>query len=133
MKWTLRSAALAALLGIVWVSFATPAVADIKDYEFQLVKSEVNKGGAIVAVRLINKKTAQPVTGAVIFAKRIDMAPDNMETMDSPVQEVPSNEPSVYRFKTDLTIAGNWRLSLTAKIQGEEGTVESKLVLKVLP
>jgi hypothetical protein len=28
---------------------------------------------------------------------------------------------------------GNWQLSLAAKVQGENGTVESKLVLKVLP
>jgi subtilisin-like proprotein convertase family protein len=28
---------------------------------------------------------------------------------------------------------GRWQLSLAAKVQGETGTVESKLVLKVVP
>jgi hypothetical protein len=28
---------------------------------------------------------------------------------------------------------GRWQLSLGAKVQGEEGTVETKLVLKALP
>ena len=109
-------------------------LADIKDYEFQLVQTELKKGdGAIVAVRLMNKKTNKPVPDAVIFAKRIDMAPDGMATMDSPLEPLPSTEPGVFRFKTNLTMAGRWQLSLGAKVQGETGTVESKLVLKALP
>ena len=88
---------------------------------------------AIVEVRLINKKTQTPVPDAVIFAKRIDMAPDNMASMDSPLEPLPSTQPGVYRFKTNLSMAGGWRLSLGAKVQGEEGTVESKLILKALP
>jgi hypothetical protein len=46
---------------------------------------------------------------------------------------LPSNEPGVYRFKANLSMQGSWQLSLAAKVQGENGTVESKLVLKVLP
>jgi hypothetical protein len=125
--------ALAALLGVLWSALAFPAVADVKDYEFRLVQNQVKKGdGAVVAVRLVNKKIGQPVPDAVIFAKRIDMAPDNMPTMDSPLEQLPSTEPGVYRFKTDLSMAGGWQLSLGAKVQGEEGTVESKLVLKAV-
>ena len=115
-------------------SSLTPARADIKDYDFQLVQSELKKGdGAIVAVRLVNKKTGKPVPDAVIFAKRIDMAPDGMASMDSPIEQAPSTEPGVYQFKTRLTMAGGWQLSLGAKVQGEEGTVENKLVLKATP
>ena len=33
----------------------------------------------IVSVRLMNKKTGQPVPDAVIFASRLDMAPDGMQ------------------------------------------------------
>ena len=81
-----NAAAIAALVGLLWMAVASPALADIKDYEFQLVQTEMKKGdGAIVAVRLINKKTSKPVPDAVIFAKRIDMAPDGMATMDSPL------------------------------------------------
>jgi hypothetical protein len=126
-------ARLAALLGLLWVAIASPALADVKDYEFQLVQSELKKGDAIVAVRLVNKKTGKTVPDAVIFAKRIDMAPDGMGTMAESIDQLPSTEPGVYRFKTNLTMAGRWQLSLGAKVQGEEGTVESKLVLKALP
>jgi hypothetical protein len=128
-------AAVAALIGLLWVSLIAPALADVKDYEFQLVQSELKKGdGAIVAVRLVNRKSGKTVPDAVIFAKRIDMAPDAMGEMTAPLEQLPpSTEPGVYRFKTNLTMEGRWRLSLSAKVQGETGTVETKLVLKALP
>ena len=129
-----KCVALAALLGQLWAVLATPALADVKDYEFQLVQSELKKGdGAVVAVRLVDKRTGQAVPDAVIFAKRIDMAPDGMATMDAPLEALPATEPGVYRFKTNLTMEGRWQLSLGAKVQGETGSVESKLVLKALP
>ena len=132
MTLSKKTPAVAALVGL-W-SIASPTLADIKDYEFQLVQTELKKGnGAIVAVRLVNKKTSKPVSDAVIFAKRIDMTPDGMATMDSPLESLQSTEPGVYRFKTDLTMAGRWQLSLGAKVQGETGTVETKLVLKAVP
>ena len=127
-------AAVPALFGLMWVVVSAAALADVKDYEFQLVQSEMKKGdGAIVAVRLVNKKSGKLVPDAVIFAKRIDMAPDAMQEMMAPLEQLPSTEPGVYRFKTDLMMQGRWQLSLGAKVQGEEGTVEGKLVLKALP
>lgn len=121
----------AALVGVLSFGLTARGHADIRDYEFQLVQSDVKKGdGAIVAVRLMNKKTGKPVPDAVIFAKRIDMAPDGMASMAETIEQMPSQEPGVYRFKTNLTMAGRWQLSLGAKVQGETGSVESKLVLK---
>jgi hypothetical protein len=124
------SALVAAMLSLVLIA---PALADVKDYEFQLVKPELKKGEAEVAVRLVNKRTNQPVPNAVIFAKRIDMAPEGMTTMASPLADLPSTEPGVYRFKTNLSMEGRWQLSLGARVQGETGPVESKLVVKALP
>jgi hypothetical protein len=126
-----KVAACAALIAFAWVAFASSVRAEIRDYEFQLVQSEVKTGdGGIVAVRLINKKTGKPVPDAVIFAKRIDVAPDSMPEMKAPIELLPSTEPGVYRFKVNLSMAGSWQLSIGAKVQGETGTVESKLVLK---
>ena len=106
----------------------------MQDYEFQLVQSEVKKGdGAIISVRLVNKRSGKAVPDAVIAAKRIDMAPDGMADMAGRIEQLPSTEPGVYRFKANLSMQGSWQLSLAAKVQGENGTVESKLVLKVLP
>jgi YtkA-like len=124
----------AVLIGVAPVGSITLARADAKDYEFQLVQKEMKRGDdAIVAVRLVDKRTGKPVPDAVIFAKRIDMAPDNMPTMTAPLEQVPSTEPGVYRFKTNLPMEGGWQLSLGAKVQGETGTVENKLVLKAMP
>jgi len=127
---TMRAFVAALLLAAI----ASPALADIKDYEFRLVQSELKQGnGVVVAVQLIDKRSGKPVPDAVIFARRIDMAPDGMEMMASPIEAMPSTEPGTYRFKTNLTMAGGWRLSLGAKVQGETGTLESKLILKAVP
>ena len=40
-----------------------------------------------------------------------------------------SAEPGTYKFKATFGMAGRWQLSLGAKVQGETGTVESKLVI----
>ena len=123
---TLRAAVLgAALLAILSVA----TVADEKDYEFQLVDKEVKQGDAVIAVKLVHKPSGRTIPDAVIFAKRIDMGPDGMAMMDSPIEPIESTEPGVYRFKTKLTMAGKWALSLGAKVQGETGTVENKLIV----
>ena len=128
------SRVLAAALLILSFASVSSVQADVKDYEFQLLQSEVKKGdGAVVAVRLVNKKTGKAVPDAVIFAKRIDMAPDAMKEMVAPLEALPSTEPGVYRFKTNLSMQGRWQLSLGAKVQGESGSVQSKLVLKAIP
>jgi YtkA-like len=129
-----RSALTAALIGLLFVSLATPSLAGVQDYEFQLVQGEVKKGDrTIIAVRLVNKDSGKAVPDAVIAAKRIDMTPDGMADMAGRIEQLPSTEPGVYRFKANLSMQGSWQLSLAAKVQGENGTVESKLVLKVLP
>jgi len=127
-----RTAAVAAAVTMLGMA-ATPALADIKDYEFQLVQNEARKGEAVIAVRLINKKTGKAVPEAVIAAKRIDMAPEGMADMTPRIDQVPSAEPGIYRFKTNLSMEGRWQLSLGAKVQGETGTVESRLVVKAVP
>lgn len=115
------------------VGTVSQACAAIEDYEFQLVRNEIKKGETVIAVRLINKATGKPVPDAVIFATRLDMAPDGMQEMATKVTPVPSSEPGVYQFKANLSMAGGWQLSLGAKVPGETGSVESKLVLKAVP
>ncbi len=122
-----------ALIGLAVTGSTTLARADIKDYEFQLVDKTVKKGDAIISVRLVHKPDGKPVPNAVIFAKRLDMAPDGMETMKTTIEPMPSTEPGIYRFKAEVTMEGGWQLSLAAKVQGETGTVENKLIIKATP
>jgi len=55
---------------------------DIKDYEFQLIDQTVKKGDA-ESSRFASSisPTASPFPDAVIFATRLDMAPDGMQEM----------------------------------------------------
>jgi hypothetical protein len=109
---------------------STAALADIKDYKFELVDQTVQAGAEkVIAVRLLNTKTGKPVPEAVIFATRLDMAPDGMQEMATKVSPLPGAEPGTYRFKATFGMAGRWQLSLGAKVQGETGTVENKLVI----
>jgi hypothetical protein len=128
-----RNALRAAAFGAVLLAaMVTTALAGINDYEFQLINKEVKQGEAVIAVRLVHKPSGRAIPDAVIFAKRLDMGPESMQAMTAPLEAVPSTEPGVYRFKTNFTMAGNWALSLAAKVQGETGTVESKLIIKAV-
>jgi hypothetical protein len=120
-----------ALIGVVFTCGATVAFADIRNYEFKLVESTVKAGpDRTIAVKLVDKTTGRPVPDAVIFATRLDMAPDAMQEMATKVTPLPGTEPGTYRFKATFGMAGRWQLSLGAKVQGEAGTVENKLVIQ---
>ena len=120
----------AALFGFALIGTAGIAHADIKDYEFKLVEPTVTVGkDKMVTVQLLNKKTGKPVPDAVIFATRLDMAPDGMAEMATKLVREPGGEPGSYRFKAAFSMEGRWLLSLGAKVQGETGTVEGKLVI----
>ena len=120
----------AALAGVALTGAATSALADIKDYKFELIDQSVQAGpDKIFTVRLTNTKTGKSVPDAVIFATRLDMAPDGMQEMATKIVAMPGIEPGTYKFKASFGMAGRWQLSLGAKVQGETGSVESKLVI----
>lgn len=124
----------AAAASLAFVVSASAALAGSGDYEFQPVASEVKHGPqAEVTVRLVDKRSGKPVPGTVIFTTRMDMAPDGMEMMTTSVENLPATEPGVYRFRTDLSMAGAWRFKLAAKVQGEPETVQGEVILKALP
>ncbi len=119
---------------------ATAAVAPLTanaaaaDYEFQPVSLQAKAGQPVeIAVRLLHKPDGKPVTNAIIFTARLDMGPERMEEMTVPVEKLSGGEPGVYRFKTKLTMEGNWSLFLAAKVPGEAETVKGKLVVKAVP
>jgi hypothetical protein len=120
----------AALFGFALIGTASIARADIEDYEFKLAEPTVTVGkDRSVTVQLLNRKTGKPVPDAVIFATRLDMAPDGMAEMATKVVHEAGGEPGSYRFKAAFGMEGRWLLSLGAKVQGETGTVAGKLVI----
>ena len=134
MNKTSISAGAMLLSGVLIVGTATVTLAASQDYEFQPVSTDVKQGqGSLVSIRLIDKRTGKPVPGAVIFTTRMDMAPEGMEMMTTPVEAATSTEPGVYAFKTNFSMAGGWRFKLAAKVQGEPDTVQGEIVLKAAP
>lgn len=109
------------------------ARAAVDDYAFQLVQTRIKKGQSTADVRLIHRPDGKLVGDAIIFATRLDMAPDDMESMTSAIELAQSPEPGLYRFKVDLTDEGRWRMSIAAKIQGEAGTLQGRLILQATP
>jgi hypothetical protein len=125
-KYAVAGAAIALAL-----TLNVAALAAANDYAFEPVNAQVKKGDdVIVSVRLKHKPTGKPVSDAVIVQTRIDMAPDAMPEMASPITQVPSTEPGVYSFKTDLSMQGRWLLSIAAKVQGELETVVGKITIQ---
>jgi hypothetical protein len=123
----ISTAALAATLSLA----ASAAMAGAGDYAFEPVTPQMKKGEDVtLAVRLTNKQTGKPIPDAVIFKTRLDMAPDGMAEMESAVAPLPSREPGVYAFKTDLPMAGRYQMTLSVKVQGEPETVTGKVIVK---
>jgi hypothetical protein len=135
MKTSNTTRAVQAALIVAAIGCASPqALADISDYRFELVDQTVKAGpDKVITVRLMNQKTGQPVPGAVVFATRLDMAPEAMREMVTKVTPVADAEPGTYKFQATFGMAGRWQLSLGAKIQGETGTLENQLVITAQP
>ena len=128
-----KKSALAALLAAAFGFAHAPAFAAANDYAFEAVAAEVKKGDdVVISLRLVHKPTGKPVPDAVIIRRRVDMAPDGMADMESPVTPAAASEPGVYAFKTDLPMAGRYQLSVAAKVQGEPETVIGKVVIKAI-
>jgi len=126
-----RRSLLAGIAFVATVTLGGAVFAGANDYVFEPVKADVKKGDdVVVSVRLKHKATGKPVTDAVIVQTRIDMGPDGMGEMASPLTPVPSDESGVYSFKTDLSMQGRWLLSIAEQVQGEPATVVGKITFR---
>jgi hypothetical protein len=122
----------AGLLGTMGLASIARAGAD--DYVFEPLKEEFKASNvATVAVRLLHRPTGKPVPNAEIVEMRIDMSPDGMADMAPIIVPLPSRESGVYAFRSPLTMAGRWLLSITARVQGESQPVGGKVIFRVTP
>jgi hypothetical protein len=116
-----------------WLPKGAPLMPpNLKDYSFELLDPETKSGEATLRVRLLDKRAGNPVPDALIYARRLDMAPDGMPTMTGKMKPEASPEPGIYAFRANLAMEGRWRLSLAAKVPGETGTVQDQLMLRAV-
>jgi hypothetical protein len=122
---------LAALAGLVMTAAFENAFAGAADYSFEPITVNIKNGAASeLGVRLVHNPSGKLVEGAVLFRTRLDMAPDGMADMEAQHAAMPSEEPGVYRFKADLTMAGGWAFRIMAKVPGEKDTVEGVVIFQ---
>jgi hypothetical protein len=120
-----------ALAVIAFGCGGTAAQTSVEEFDFRLAHEIVRQeDDVIIEVRLVHKQTGKLVPDAVIFARRMDMEPDGMPTMTADLTPEPAEESGVYRFRTSLSMEGQWRLLLAAKVQGVTGTLQKRLILK---
>ena len=116
------------------LSAAPIASAAPEDYEFKVIETDLPQGnGAILTVAVTDLRTKGPVTDAVIFATRLDMAPDGMAAMTAPVEALASDVPGQYRFQADLGMAGAWRFSIAVHLDAETEVIRREIILRVTP
>ena len=110
------------------------AVAAPDNYEFKVIETGLQQGdGAILTVAITDLRTQAPVIDAVIFATRLDMAPDGMATMTTPVAALASDILGQYRFQADLGMAGAWRFSIAVHLDAETEVIRREIILRVTP
>jgi hypothetical protein len=107
---------------------ALPSQANPADYVFEAVQAHVVADGqAKVAVRLVHLKDNKPVGDAVIFQTRMEMPMEGMAPMATRITAQKPSGDGNYPFVADLSMPGTWTLLLSAKVQGETGTVTGKV------
>ncbi len=110
-----------AMAGLLTAGAASAAPAD---YRFEAVQPMVKAANnAVVAVRLVHVPDNQPVKEAVIFSSKMEMPMPGMAPMATKIVAIKPTVPGEYPFQTDLSDGGSWTLMLSAKVQGEPGTI----------
>jgi hypothetical protein len=108
----------------VLVGMASAAQADPKDYRFEAVQPQVAASpNATLAVRLVHVPSGKPVTDALLFQPKVAMPMGSMAPMLTSVKPGAPDGKGVYPFTADLSMAGPWTLTVSAKVQGEPATL----------
>ncbi len=127
-----RNSAVMAALTILFLTSPLTSWAAPDDYRFDLAgQPEKTDTGMLVKVRLVTVAGEKSVPGAEIVQTRLDMGPDGMPAMTAKVKSLPADEPDIYLFEAQPTMAGNWALTVSVKIKGEPEPVSGVINIPV--
>lgn len=123
-----RGLALGALATFI-ISFGSIPAQAQQTPGFEPVTAEVPVGKNVrVELRLTGITPPPALADITIEKQRIDMGPDNMEMMAAPLKALPGTPPGVLAFQTDLSMAGRWALTITARVKGQTSPITSKVI-----
>jgi YtkA-like len=138
---TLKLTMLALLMiigGASFISAASFAASHWPVYRFEIVDQTIHAGhDVVVNVRLIKTHNQAPndyevVTNATIADPKLQMLMNGMAPMPAQVKALPPDASGTYRFASDLTMAGDWQLDLSATVPGETEPVTGTLKFQVV-
>lgn len=106
------------------------AGAQSQAYKFEAVSDEISVGeGVRIEVRLLDP-SGKPVPAGVIdiVSTRLDMGPDGMAMMDTPLTPVPVDSADVMAFETKIVMAGRWALTIEVEVDGVPAPVKGVVI-----
>ena len=125
------------LLGLTGVLFAAgafiyfPGLAALlagESYRWAAVTAEVAAApGQQFSIRLIGPEGVA-VEGVVINDARLDMAPERMAAMDTPLTPEAASEAGTFTYRADFSMAGRWALHVKAKVPGQTEPVIGEII-----
>ncbi len=112
----------------VSASLAVVGIAQPAPVHWEAVNSEVSTGKNVrLDLRLVGAD-GKPVSGSISVASaRLDMSPQGMPTMTTPLRPMAPSQPGMASFETDLSMTGRWALSITGKAAGQSQSVTGKV------
>ena len=134
---SLKSIAGRALLGsVLSAAVSLSAFAAAPDYRFEATQSQVEAGRqASIAVRLIHTPSGKAVSGADLSAPQPQfvMVMSPLGPMSSWASAVKEQAPGSYVVQADLSMGGDWLLTLQANVPGEKEPIRGTVPIKVVP
>ena len=92
---------------------------------WEAVNADISVG---TATRLEVRLIGADATAVTVTATRLDMGPDGMAMMDTPLTPVTSDTPGVFAYEADVSMAGRWGLTISAIVAGRQEPVEGVIV-----
>jgi len=129
---TLQQRTIAAIVAVATVWAVGPAQADPKDYRFEAAQPQIAvSSNAPLALRLIHIPSGKAVTNAILFQPKLEM-PMGAATMPTRITPSAPDGTGLYPFVADISMAGPWILTVSAKVQGETATLTGTVPLSAV-
>ena len=126
-----KASAIAVLVAVVATAgIWSVAGAGSQAHKFEAVSAEISVGESVrIEVRLLDPNGKPVPAGNVgVVSTRLDMGPDGMAMMDTPLTPVPAEAPDIIAFETKIVMAGRWALTIEAEIDGVPAPVKGVVI-----